>query len=93
MHHEIQADLIDGQFTPEDARELLIDLFSRKTNFHEIKNFSANERFGKDDPVHINRIHALTNSMEQLNRLFQEVKGSDKKVVIRSVVSISVAGE
>jgi hypothetical protein len=31
--------------------------------------------------------------MEQLNRLFQEVKGSDKKLVIRSVVSISVAGE
>jgi hypothetical protein len=93
MHHEIQADLIDGRFTAEDARELLIDLFSRKANFHEIKNISANERFGKDDPVHVNRINALTNSIEQINRLFQEVKSSDKNVVIRSVVSISVGGE
>ena len=90
MQKELQADLIDGQFTPEDARELLVDLFSRKTNFHEIKNFSANERFGKDDPVHVNRIAALTNSMEQLNELFREVNGSGKRLVIRSVVSISV---
>lgn len=90
MQKELHADLINGQFTPEDARELLTDLFSRKTNFHEIKNFSATERFGKDDPVHVNRIAALTNSMQQLNELFREVDGSDKKLVIRSVVSISV---
>lgn len=90
MQKELQADLINGQFTPEDARELLVDLFSRKTNFHEIKNFSANERFGKDDPVHVNRIAALTNSMEQLNELFREVNGSGKRLVIRSIVSISI---
>ncbi|MEJ8818635.1 hypothetical protein [Lacibacter sp. H407] len=91
MKRELHADLIDGQFTPEDARELLIDLFSRKTNFHEIQNFSANERFGKDDPFHINRIDALTKSMDQLNNLFREVDGSGKKLVIRSVVSIAVS--
>ena len=90
MQKELQADLINGQFTPEDARELLIDLFSRKTNFHEIKNFSANERFGKDDPTHTNRIAALTNSMEQLQQLFREVGDTGKKLEIRSVVSISV---
>jgi hypothetical protein len=54
MQKELHADLINGQFTPEDARELLTDLFSRKTNFHEIKNFSATERFG------INQQHAAT---------------------------------
>ena len=90
MQKELHTDLINGQFTPEDARELLTDLFSRKANFHEIKNFSSTERFGKDDPVHLNRIEALTNSMQQLNELFREIEGSDKKLVIRSVVSISV---
>lgn len=90
MQKEVQADLIDGYFTTEDARELLIDLFSRKTNFHEIKNFSANERFGKDDPVHVNRISALTRSMDQLTALFREIEGSNKKLIVRSVVSIVV---
>ena len=90
MQKEVQADLIDGYFTAEDARELLIDLFSRKTNFHEIKNFSANERFGKDDPVHVKRIAALTRSMEQLTALFREIEGSNKKLIVRSVVSIVV---
>ena len=90
MQKELKADLIDGHFTAEDARELLMDLFSKKANFHEVRNFSANERFGKDDPVHVNRIAALTNSMQQLNELFREIEGSDKKLVIRSVVSISV---
>jgi hypothetical protein len=27
MKNELQVDLIDGQFSSEDARELLIDLF------------------------------------------------------------------
>lgn len=90
MQKELQADLIDGYFTIEDARELLVDLFSRKTNFHEIKNFSANERFGKDDPVHVNRITALTTSMDQLTALFREIEGSNKKLIVRSVVSIVV---
>lgn len=90
MQKELHADLINGQFTPEDARELLTDLFSRKTNFHEIKNFSATERFGKDDPFHVNRVAALTNSMQQLSELFREIEGTDKKLVIRSVVSITV---
>ena len=90
MQKELQADLIDGYFTIEDARELLVDLFSRKTNFHEIKNFSANERFGKDDPVHVNRITALSRSMDQLTALFREIEGSNKKLIVRSVVSIVV---
>lgn len=91
MQKELHADLINGLFTTEDARELLTDLFSRKTNFHEIKNFSSTERFGKDDPFHLTRINALTNSMQQLNDFLNEIEGSDKKIIIRSVVSISIA--
>lgn len=90
MQKELHAELINGEFTTEDARELLTDLFSRKTNFHEIKNFSSTERFGKEDPVHVNRITALTNSMQELNELFRSIEGSDKKIVIRSLVSITV---
>ena len=90
MQKELELDLINGQFSTEDARELLVDLFSRKTNFHEIKNFSANERFGQDDPLHLNRIDALMNSIQQLNLFFQALDTSDHNLLIKSVVTITV---
>jgi uncharacterized protein with von Willebrand factor type A (vWA) domain len=90
MQKKFEVDLINGEFSTEDARELLIDLFSRKTNFHEIKNFSANERFGKDDPIHMNRIDCLTNNIQKLNLLFRELSESDCRLVIKSDVTITV---
>lgn len=90
MQKELELDLINGQFSTEDARELLVDLFSRKTNFHEIKNFSANERFGQDDPLHLHRIDALMNSIQQLKLFFQDLDTSDCNLLIKSVVTITV---
>ena len=91
MQKELKADLIDGRFTAEDARELLMDLFSKKANFHEVRNFSANERFGKDDPHHLQRIDVLTRNMEQINAFFGELLAKGKQVRIHSVVNIEVS--
>jgi hypothetical protein len=40
--------LIDGNFSAE-AREILMSVFLGKIDFHENKNFSSEERFGKVD--------------------------------------------
>ena len=47
---------IEGEFTPQDAKEVLIDLYTSKINFHLMKNFSSSERFGKDDKTASKRI-------------------------------------
>lgn len=91
MQKELKADLIDGHFTAEDARELLMDLFSKKANFHEVRNFSANERFGKDDPHHLHRIDVLTRNMEQIKSFCHELQANGKQVRIHSVVNIEVS--
>ena len=93
MTKQLHIDLIDGHFRPEDAKELLIDLFSRKTNFHEIKNLSSQERFGKDDHTHINRITQLTKNKQQLIQFFNELEKSGKRISIKSMVEIKVTDE
>ncbi len=93
MTQELHVDLIDGQFSAEDARELLIDLFSRKTNFHEIRNFSSKERFGKEDHRHVNRIAKLTKNKQQLIQFFNELEKFGKRISIKSMVEIKVTDE
>ena len=39
--------LIDGVFSVDEAREILMNIFSTKIQFHEMKNLSSEERFEK----------------------------------------------
>ncbi len=47
--------LIDGKFSATDARELLMNLFLSNIQFHQMKNVSSQERFGKDDKLSVNK--------------------------------------
>jgi len=38
--------LIDGNFTAQNARELLIELLLHKINYHRVQKFSNQIRFG-----------------------------------------------
>ena len=38
--------LIEGNFNPDEAKEVLLSLFNHKIQFHEAKNFSSEIRFG-----------------------------------------------
>lgn len=53
MNTEKKYSLIDGDFTPKQAEEILRDLYTSKIQFHQMKNFSSIERFGKEDEVSI----------------------------------------
>ena len=48
--------LIEGIFLAEEARDILINIFSTKINFHELKNFSSLEKHGKEDKTAQKRI-------------------------------------
>jgi DNA polymerase II large subunit len=57
---------------------------------HEIKNFSYQERFGKADHTHVNRIAKLTSNKQELIRFINELEQSGKKLSIKSMVEIKV---
>lgn len=82
--------LIEGDFAVSEAKEILNSIFSSKINFHNIKNWSAQERFGKDDAIAQKRIPALKNEMKKLDEILAEAKANNKKLVISSEIRISL---
>lgn len=82
--------IINGDFTSDEAKEVLMDLFRSKINFHNIKNWSSQERFGKDDLIAQERIPALTNEMQKLEEILIEAKSKNKRIVVNSDIFISL---
>jgi len=83
-------DLIKGDFSPEEASELINDLFLKKINFHQRKNFSQQIRFGSEDLQGLQRIKELKMTLEQAKDLFNEAKQSGKAVRVNSTISIEL---
>lgn len=82
--------LIDGDFLPQDAKEVLVKLFLNKIQFHEMKNFSTNERSGEDDLVAIKRIPELKESLAKIKDILESENAIGKRVTIKTYVEISL---
>ncbi|MDH4091560.1 MAG: hypothetical protein OEV74_02565 [Cyclobacteriaceae bacterium] len=83
-------DLVQGDFSPNDALEIVTDLFSMKINFHEVKSFSQLIRFGAKDPDLLQRISELKIAQKQARELINEAKESGKSVRVNSTISIEL---
>ncbi len=81
--------LIDGRFSTEEAKEILTNVFSEKINFHLMKNFSSQERFGKDDENATNRIHQLKEELDRLKELLSNKNSENKTLTVHSEINIS----
>lgn len=80
--------LINGNFSPTEAKELLMNLFINKINFHQNKNFSSLERYGKEDETATRRIPELKESVEAISRIVNEATTQNLNIVITSTVNI-----
>lgn len=85
-----QQDLIKGDFSPEDAKEIINHLFYEKINFHGLKSFSNKERFGEVDHESDKRIIELKQSRYSLNEIIKTAKEQGKALKITSTVSIEI---
>jgi hypothetical protein len=88
MNTQENVTLIKGVFTPDEAKEVLLTLLNHKINFHRMKNFSSEERFGKADPVSTKRLSELYESRRQVLSLLADASDSGHKLEIDSLVSI-----
>lgn len=82
--------LIDGEFSSKESHEILQNIFFSKIRFHEIKNFSSQERFGKDDESSINRIPHLNNSLNEIKQIIKEAENNGNQIAIKSEVVITI---
>ena len=90
MKKEQAFKLIDGNFSTKESREILINVFSSKIQFHQMNNFSSKERFGKEDKTAIKRIPQLKKSLEKLLKIIDSAEKKGEQVQIKSEVIISL---
>lgn len=83
--------LIDGRFSTEEAKEILTNVFSEKINFHLMKNFSSQERYGKDDENASKRIHQLKEELDRLKEFLSNEQTDSKTLTINSEINISIS--
>ncbi|MFN3666554.1 MAG: hypothetical protein ACK4S0_10370 [Sediminibacterium sp.] len=81
--------LIKGEFTPAEAKEVLFAILNNKINFHRMKNFSAEERFGKADPSSSKRLLELEQSREMIKDYLSAMEAGGNMVVMESMVQLS----
>jgi hypothetical protein len=89
MKSKSELKLIQGEFEVSDALEILEELFTFKIKFHEWRNYSSEERFGKRDQTSIERIKELKKSREELRELLQKLQESGTDVHIESSIAIT----
>lgn len=82
--------LITGQFAPEDAKDILTNVFSTKMQFHEMKNFSSQVRFGKDDDTAVKRIPELKGSLDKSLEMVAKAKSKNQQLVITAEIKIQL---
>lgn len=82
--------LIEGKFESEDAKAILMNIFSTKIQFHEMRNFSSEERSGKPDEISSQRIPVLKSNVAALTEILEEAKRKNQILKITANINISV---
>jgi hypothetical protein len=85
-----KLNLLEGEFSFNEAKEILTSMFNSKINFHNIQNWSSQERYGKDDETAQMKIPLLKNEIEKLEEIILEAKANNKKLIINSEINISL---
>lgn len=85
--------LIEGKFLHDEAKEILRNIFSAKINFHQMKNFSSRERFGKDDKTAVKKIPILKKELLKLDKILAEAKAKNLNLVITSEINILLSAD
>lgn len=93
MKENETIDLINGTFTPSEAQELLLTLLNNKIDFHNKKNWSSRERFGKPDANSEQRLKYLRESRNKVVSLIARLISEDneaKSVTLNSSIEIII---
>lgn len=86
-----QLNLIEGQFTVPEAKEILVDIFMNNIKFYKLKNFSSQIRIDKDDEFAQNQILILKNELQKFESIAHEARILNKKLIIKSEIYISLS--
>lgn len=89
-NHMQKLKLIEGEFTPLEFREVLSNLLLSKINFYEKKDFSSLIRYGKHDPIAIQKIEELKLVLKSFLEISFKAEKKQKELIVRSEIQISL---
>lgn len=84
------VELVKGSFTPQEAREVLLQLLNSKINFHNLKNWSSRETFGKPDANSEQRINYLEESRKKVEIIVSKAIDEQRNIIINSSIEINI---
>ncbi len=83
--------LIEGVFPEDEAREILMHMFSTKLQLHALRNLRSIERLGHEDEAAVRRMDELKQSMQHIQSTLAQAKAGGSKLVMTSTVEIAFA--
>jgi len=86
MHEQYK--LIDGTFSPEDAKTVLLTLVNDKINYHKMEHFSNHERFGKDLKHSAKRIEELEKLSVELVQQLNTAAAQNAQVKVNGYIQM-----
>jgi hypothetical protein len=84
-----QYDFIKGEFSPQDTREI-IEHISKMINFHKLKSWSHDIKFGVADQRSLDRIEELKACEQSIREHIQLAKELGKTIRIQSQINIEL---
>lgn len=90
MKKKETIELIKGSFSPDEAKEILLQMLNNKMKFHKLKNWSSQERFGKPDAFSEERLKSLEESRKKVEKLLSESTGGERTIIINSTIEINI---
>lgn len=88
LSETLKLSLIEGNFSAEEAKEILLKMYGTKLNYHQRKNLSSNERFGKNDETSQVRIPILKENIKQIRSLTDAAILNNQRLTISSQIFI-----
>jgi hypothetical protein len=83
-----QFKLIQGDFSPQDAKTVLMSVINSKINFHNLNSFSEFVKNSEDCETSKQRISVLTASLVDINKLLEESDRNGKRLKINGDITI-----
>ncbi|MFD0932636.1 hypothetical protein ACFQ0R_08535 [Psychroflexus salinarum] len=81
--------LVDGEFTPTQASDILNALIDQKINYHKIENLQHWEQdHNNDSKPYIRRIKELEEEKKTIDRFITEIKQEGKKLCINGILTV-----
>lgn len=81
--------LIDGEFSTEEARTILMTLIENKIRFHQQENLSQEERFGSSSKRSSRRIEQLLKTKADLTAVMDDAQACGERLAINCTIEIS----